>query len=114
MDASSSHAHPAASASLTLRETIDETLPLIGANALYGPPVVLMAVPGLLLAMILAGPFALVFTVVVLLVVAAGLLGLIGALLAAPYLLVRRLHGRAARPAPTRAPAAPLVPGGAR
>ena len=42
----------------------------------------------------LAGPFALLLTLVVALVAVAGLVALVGALLAAPYVLVARLRRR--------------------
>ena len=69
----------AASAEPTVGETLDETLPLVGAIPVYGPPVVFLAGPWLFLALMLAGPFALLVTFVVLLAAAAALVGLIGA-----------------------------------
>jgi hypothetical protein len=85
---------------------LDEILPLIGVIPVAGPPVVLLAGPWLLFALMLAGPFAFLFTLVVLLVAAAALIGLIGAILAAPYLLVRHVRGYRAAHASARAPAA--------
>ncbi|WP_028067633.1 hypothetical protein [Solirubrobacter soli] len=76
---------------MTLREIVDETEPLSGAVPVYGPPVALVAVPWLLLALMLTGPFALLVTLAVALVVAALLVAAVGALLAAPFVLVRRL-----------------------
>jgi hypothetical protein len=66
------------------------------------------------LALVLAGPFALLITFVVVLAVAPALVGLIGATLAAPYLLAR--HLRADREARTRvrAPSSPFVAGRSR
>jgi hypothetical protein len=93
---------------------LDEILALIGVIPVYGPPVVLVAGPWLLFALMLAGPFALLFTLVVVLVAAAALVGLIGAILAAPYLLVRHLRGYLAGHASMRAPAAQLVVGESR
>jgi hypothetical protein len=78
----------------TVREMLDETLPLVGAVPVYGPPVILLAGPWLLLVLALAGPFALLLTFVALLATAAVLLALIGAILAAPYVLARHLHRR--------------------
>jgi hypothetical protein len=72
----------------TAREMLDELNPLIGAIPFYGPPVVAVAGPWLLFALMLAGPFALLLTLVVALIALAGL---IGAILGAPYLLVRHL-----------------------
>ena len=68
---------------------LDEIVPLIGAVPLYGPPLVFLAVPWLLCGLLLAGPFALLMTIVIALM-AAGLL--IVAIAAAPYLLVRQLR----------------------
>ena len=99
----------AASAHPTFGETLDETIPLIGVVPVHGPPIVLLAGPWLLFALMLAGPFALLFTVVVLLVAAWALVRLIGAILAAPYLLVRQQRGHATGHAATRAPAAQLA-----
>jgi hypothetical protein len=104
-------ARPAAFADPTVGESLDETLPLIGAVPVYGPPVVVVAGPWLLLSLVLAGPFALLVTIVVLLAAAAALAGLIGWILAAPYLLVRHLRGDRAGHASLRAPAAQLVAG---
>jgi hypothetical protein len=107
-------AHPASSASSTLGEIVDETLPLIGAVPVYGPPVIIVAGPWLLLSLMLVGPFALLATLVVLLVAAAAIVGLVGAVLAAPYLLVRHLRGYRAGHASMRAPAAQVVVSGSR
>jgi hypothetical protein len=107
-------ADPAASAEPTFGELIGETLPLVAALPLYGPPVVLLAGPWLLLVLMLAAPFAVLFTFVVLLGAAAAVLGLIGAILAAPYLLVRHLRGHRTDPVSRRAPAPHLVAVGSR
>jgi hypothetical protein len=108
------NASPAASADLPFGEIFDETLPLIEVVPVYGPPVVLLVGPWLLFSLLLVGPFALVFTFVVLLVVAAAFAAVIGAILAAPYLLVRHLRGYRAGHVPLRAPAVPLVARGSR
>jgi hypothetical protein len=102
-------ARPAVSADPPLGEMLAETHPLIGVVPVAGPPVVLVAGPWLLLALMVAGPFALLFTFVLLLVAAAALVGLVGAILTAPFLLVRRVREHRARHASLRAPAAPLV-----
>jgi hypothetical protein len=107
-------AHPAASADPTVREMLDETLPLVGAVPVYGPPVVVVAAPWLLLVLMLAGPFALLVTFVVLLAAATVLVSLIGAILAVPYVLVRHLRGHWAGHASMPAAAAKLVPGESR
>jgi hypothetical protein len=72
-------------------DTLTETAAVIGAPAFYGPPVSFLLGPWLFLVLLLAPPFALVFTVVLVLAVGAGLLAALAALLASPYLLVRRL-----------------------
>jgi hypothetical protein len=104
-----SDARLAVSAEPPVREVLAETLPLIGVIPVAGPPVVLVAVPWVLLALMVAGPFALLFTFVLLFVAAAALVGLIGAMLASPFLLVRRVREHRARHASLRAPAAPRV-----
>lgn len=77
-------------------EMLGEIVPLIGTVAVAGPPVVLLAGPLVLLALLLAGPFAVLLTLVVLLVAAIAVVALIAAILASPYLLVRYLRGRRA------------------
>ena len=93
---------PGPSAQPTVGEEIDEILPLLGAVWAAGPPVVLVAGPWVLFALMLAGPFALLVTLVVLLFAVAALAGLI---IAVPYLLVRHFRGHRVGPAPMRAPA---------
>jgi hypothetical protein len=90
----------------TFGETLDEALPLVDTVPLYGPPVIFLAAPWLLLCLMLAGPFALVFTFVVLLVALAVLIGSICAIVAAPFLLVRQIRRRHARRASVTAPVA--------
>ena len=58
-----------------------------------GPAAILLAGPWVLLALMLSGPFAVLVTFVVLLAAAVALIGLVAAILAAPFVLVRRLHG---------------------
>jgi hypothetical protein len=71
---------------------LGQTIPLICAFALYGPPVVFLVGPWLLLGLMLSGPFALVLALVVALAAAAALVGSIATIVATPYLLVRRLR----------------------
>src|SRR3954465_9537959 len=73
------------------RETLTETATVSGAPAFYGPPVSFFLGPWLLLVLLLAPPFAVAFTVVLVLAVGAGLLAALAALIASPYLLVRHL-----------------------
>jgi hypothetical protein len=61
-----------------------------------GPPVLLVWTGTVLLALMLAGPFALLVTFVVVFAVAAFVVGLAGAILAAPYLLFRHFRRAAA------------------
>jgi hypothetical protein len=76
-----------------------EILPLIGAIPVAGPPGILLAGPWILLALLLAGPVALLVTVVIVLLVAALL---VVALAVIPCLLVRHLRAAWARHATSR------------
>jgi hypothetical protein len=78
----------------TFREMLDDVLPVIGVVFVAGPPVVFVAAPWLLLALMLSGPFALVVAFVVVGLVVAALLAALAAICAAPFVLVRRLHRR--------------------
>jgi hypothetical protein len=79
----------------TAADMLEETADLVCTMALYGPPVVFVAAPWLLLGLVLIGPFAVVVLLFVALLAAAALVVGIGALLMAPVLMLRR-H-RAAR-----------------
>jgi hypothetical protein len=72
-----------------LGTALRELVPLIDAIPFYGPPALLFGLPWALFALMLVGPFAVLVTIVVVLV-AAGLLLL--ALVASPYLLFRHLR----------------------
>ena len=87
-------ASPTAIERPTFREMLDDVLPVIGVVVVAGPPVVFLAAPWLLLALMLSGPFALVVAFVVVGLVAAVLLVTIAAIVAAPFVLVRFLHRR--------------------
>jgi hypothetical protein len=76
----------------TFREMLDDVLPVIGVVFVAGPPVIFLAAPWLLLVLMLSGPFALVVAFVVVGLVASALLATLGALVVAPFVLVRRLH----------------------
>ena len=76
-------------ASQTAADMVEETADLICTMALYGPPVVFLAAPWLLLGLVLIGPFAVVATLVIALLAAAALVAGIAALLAAPFLMLR-------------------------
>jgi hypothetical protein len=106
---------PAASKHPTSGEMLAEVVPLICAiPGAAPPPVIFLAAPWLLLALMLSGPFAFLVTLVVVMVVAATVLAAITAailaILAAPYLLVRRLRGHRARRASSHDHAAQIVP----
>ena len=83
---------------------LSEIVPLVDAIPFYGPPAVLFGLPWILFTLLLVGPFAVLMTVVVLLL-AAGLL--VFALVASPYLLFRHLRSvRAHHSLPEAAPSA--------
>jgi hypothetical protein len=104
------NARAAASSDRTVREMLAETLALVEVVPVAGPPAILLAGPLVLFALTVAGAFACACTLVVLLVGAAALAGVIGAILASPYLLVRRVRGRRSRQASRDAHAPQSVP----
>jgi hypothetical protein len=77
-----------------------EIVPVISAIFAAGPPVLLMWLGAVAFALLLAGPFLLIVTLVVALAAVAGLVILAAAILASPFLLVRHLHRRAAHREP--------------
>jgi hypothetical protein len=86
----------------TIAERFGETVPLISAPAFFGPPVIFLLGPWLLLVLLLVPPAALLITMVAIFLLGAGLLVALGALIASPFLLVRHLRARhnVASPAP--------------
>jgi hypothetical protein len=78
--------------------------PLIDAPAFYGPPVIFVLGPWLLLVLLLIGPFAAMVTVVLAMALAAGLVAVLVAVIASPYLLIRHLHAHGMVRAKPRAP----------
>jgi hypothetical protein len=97
----------------TFGEMLAETIPLVGVIAGYGPPVIFLAGPWLLLGLMLSAPFAVLLTLIaVMLLAATVLVALTAAILGAPYLLMRRLRGVRARRASRSDRAAQLVPVG--
>jgi hypothetical protein len=76
------------------REIIEGVEPLATAPAFFGPPVVFVLVPWVLLVLLLIGPAALLITLVLAFVVLAGALVAVAALLASPYLVVHHLRAR--------------------
>ena len=94
----------------TFGEMFAEFVPLVGFVPAYGPPVVFVRGPWLFLGLMLAGPFACLFVLVVVMIVAATVLAaLAAAILAAPYLLVCHLRRHRARHPSISAPAAQVV-----
>jgi hypothetical protein len=77
-------------ASPTIADMFGDAVSLICTAALYGPPVIFLAAPWLLLGLVLIGPFAVLLTLVVALVAAAALALGIGAILAASVHKLRR------------------------
>ena len=88
---------PTASGRPTRGDVLADVLPVIGTVYVAGPPVILAWAGTVLFALMLAGPFALLVTLVVALVAAAALVTLAGAILATPYLLMRHLRLRLAK-----------------
>jgi hypothetical protein len=80
----------------TVRSILEETADLVETVPLYGPPAILLVGPLVLLALIVAGPFLALLTIVAVLVLAAVLVALAAAVLASPYLLVRHIRGHRA------------------
>jgi hypothetical protein len=103
---------PTASGPPTLRDQLADVLPLADTVFVAGPPIVVAWAGTVLFALMLAGPFALVATLVVVLVAAAAIVALAGAILATPYLLIRHVRLRVAKRrhvAEVRAPIAALI-----
>lgn len=91
---------PAASEDRSFGDMLAETIPLVGAIAGYGPPVVFLAGPWLLLGLMLSAPFAVLVTLIVaMLAAAAVVVALVAAIVGVPYLIVRHLRGYRVRAA---------------
>ena len=88
---------PTASGPPTLGDQLDEVLPIVDTVYVAGPPLLAAWAGTVLFALMLAGPFALVATFVVVLVAAAAVVTLAGAILATPYLLIRHFRLRLAK-----------------
>jgi hypothetical protein len=107
---------PTASGPPTLGDQLAEVLPVVDTVYVAGPPLLLAWTGTVLFALMLAGPFALVATFVVVLAAAAAAVTLAGAILATPYLLIRHLRVRFAarrRLSEGPAPIATVVAAGA-
>jgi hypothetical protein len=99
----------AATRQRTRGRDIDEVEPLVGVIPVAGPPAVLIVVPVVLMALLVAGPFVVMLTIVALMATAAALVAVAGWIVASPYLLVRSLRARHAARTPVSSPA-PLIP----
>jgi hypothetical protein len=80
----------------TFGQMIAEIVPLVGTIAGYGPPVIFLAGPWLLLGLMLSAPFAVLLTLIAAMVLAGAVLvavaAAIYAILTAPYRLIRRVR----------------------
>ena len=92
----------------TARAMLRELSPLIGAVPVAGPPAVLLAAPWLVLTIVLAGPFALLFTFVLVVLAVALVISAVAAIAASPYLLARHLRAARARRETARALVEPV------
>jgi hypothetical protein len=86
-----------------------EEVPLVGVIPVAGPPLILLAGPLVLFALLLAGPFVLVLTLVIAMAAAAALVGLVAAIVVSPYFLVRHLRASLSGYGSRHSPAAQLA-----
>jgi hypothetical protein len=80
----------------TFSEILADVDPVIGTVFVAGPPIIPACTASVLLGLLLAGPFALLVTLVVAIVAAWALVALVGAILVSPFILVRRLRAHRA------------------
>jgi hypothetical protein len=85
------------------RASFSEIMPLFEAIPFYGPPALLFGLPWILLVLLLVGPFAVLMTIVIVLLAARLLILALAGLVRSLYRLVR--HVRSARAVPAIAPA---------
>ena len=78
----------------TIKEVLQEVVPLLFFVPVAGPPAILLVGPLLLFVLLLVPPAAVLITLTIVFVLGAGLLVALGALIASPYLLVRHLRAR--------------------
>jgi hypothetical protein len=88
---------PTASGQQSVADQLADVLPVVDTIYVAGPPIIVAWAGTVLLALMLAGPFALVVTFVVVAAAAAAVVALAGAILATPYLLIRHLRARLAK-----------------
>jgi hypothetical protein len=79
---------------LERRQILEGIEPLAVAPAFFGPPVIFLFGPWLLLVLLLIPPAAVLITLALAFVVVAGALAALVALLVSPYILVHHLHLR--------------------
>jgi hypothetical protein len=91
------------------RHADPEISPLIGAIPVEGPPAILLALPWLFLVLLLAGPFALLATIVVAMLAAVLIIAAVAAIFVSPFLLVRHLRAVRAGHAAEREHAEPVA-----
>jgi hypothetical protein len=79
----------------TWADLLRERALLVSVPAFFGPPIIFVLGPWLLLVLLLIGPVALILTGLLVLAVLAGLLAALVAVIASPYLVIRHLrtHG---------------------
>ena len=87
------HTTTATTSRVTRGDVFDERASLLGAPAYFGPPVIFVLGPWLLLGLMLAGPVVLALTIVLALAACAVVLAASAVVIASPYLLVRHLRG---------------------
>ena len=102
--------HPVGSDGASFGKLVDEIIPLTDVVVVAGPPVLFVAIPWLLFALLLSGPFAVLVALTVLLAVAAVLIAAIVAIIATPYVVVRRVYHRYRAAHVSRIPGAQLPP----
>jgi hypothetical protein len=103
---------PTVSGHPSVADQLADVLPVVDTVYVAGPPIIVAWAGTVLLALMLAGPFALVVTFVVVVAAAAAVVALAGAILATPYLLIRHLRARLAKrrhASEARAPMATVV-----
>ena len=88
---------PTVSGSQTIGDQLADVLPVVDTVYVAGPPLFLVWAGTVLLALMLAGPFALLVTFVVVAVAAAAVVALAAAILATPFLLIRHFRAEGAR-----------------
>ena len=76
----------------TWGDLFEDGAAIIGAPAFFGPPVIFVLGPWLLVVLLLIGPLALILTLVLAMALAGALLAVFVSVIASPYLLVRHLH----------------------